>query len=368
MAVVCPYCLETLKSNEVQRECNICRGKYTPGVMDGLMLKNGKVPKCKSTPGCLGQYAVLKCSKCGHKLPADIEQYDKYVRFAVVGPAGAGKSNFITTMLEEAKHNKPLNFLITPMNRETQDHHNKSVECIYDRLCPVPATTSGAVIPMQWRIQDLNRATKTTVPPYSVTIFDGAGEDQTNLEPTICRYIAGSKMIVLLLDPTKLAGVRGQMTADEITKAGGTSRNVVTKEETQNFINGLINYLKTACSIRMSSRITVPVAVVFGKIDAVASKLGSALVLTESGHAAQGKFIQTEADNIHAEIDGWMDVCGDNLTNLFNANFAKWRYFGVSSFGMLPEGRDKLQKPMPLRVLDPLIWDLSLEGIVPTVK
>lgn len=367
MAVVCPYCLEALKSNEVHRVCNICGGKYTPGAFEGLMLRSGRVPKCKSTAGCLGQYAVLQCAKCGHELPADIAQYDKYVRFAVVAPSGAGKSNFITTMLEEAKRNRHLNFLITSMNRETQDHHNECVDYIYNRQRPVPATTAGTVIPMQWRIQDLNRATKTTVPPYSVTIFDGAGEDQSNLDPTICRYIAGSKMIVLLLDPTKLAGVREQMTADEITKAGGTSK-MVTREETQDFINGLINYLKTACSIRTSSKITVPVAVVFGKIDAVASKLGSALVLTESGHAAQGKFIQAEADNIHAEIDGWMDVCGDNLTKLFNANFTNWRYFGVSSFGMLPEGRDKLQKPMPLRVLDPLIWDLSLEGIVPTVK
>lgn len=367
MSIVCPYCLEKLKTNEVQRVCNICGGKYTPGAMDGLMLRIGRVPKCESTAGCLGQYAVLKCAKCGYELPADIAQYDKYVRFAVVAPSGAGKSNFITTMLEEAKHNHHLNLLITPMNRETQNYHNKSAEYIYDKLCPVPATTAGTVIPMQWRIQDLNRATKTIVPSYSLTIFDGAGEDQTNLDPTISRYIAGSKMIVLLLDPTKLAGVREQMTVDEITKAGGTSK-MVTRAETQDFINGLIAYLKTAFSIPTGGKIKVPVAVVFGKIDAVASKLGAALVLKESGHAKQGKFIQTEADNIHAEIDGWMDVCGDNLTNMFNVNFTNWRYFGVSSFGMLPEGRDKLKKPMPLRVLDPLIWDLSLEGIVPTVK
>jgi len=367
MAVVCPYCLETLKANEVKRVCNICNGEFKAGFMDNLMLKSGKVPKCKSTPGCLGQYALLKCAKCGSDLPADIAQYDKYVRFSVVAPSGAGKSNFIVTMMEEAKKNRRLNFLIGAMNRETQDNHREAVEYVYEKLQPVPATPAGTVIPMQWRIQDMNRATKTEVPPYSVTIFDGAGEDQANIDPRICRYIAGSKMIMLLLDPTKLAGVREQMTPDEITKAGGSTRNV-SREETQEFINGLINYLKTACSIRTSRKIDVPVAVVFGKIDAVASNLGSAMVLTSSGHAARGKFIQSEADAIHAEIDGWMDVCGDNLTRIFNANFTTWRYFGVSSFGMLPEGKNKLQKPMPLRVLDPLIWDLALEGIVETVK
>lgn len=365
MAVVCPYCLQTLKPADIKRECNICGGDYTPGFGDALRLRSGIVPKC-SAPGCLGQYSILKCGKCGNNLPADIAQYDKYLRFSVVAPSGAGKSNFITTMLEELKKNRQLNFFLAPMNRETQDHHNENVDALYHDLRPVPANPLGQVTPMQWRIQDMNRATRNTVPPYSVTIFDGAGEDQKNLDPTICRYIAGSKMIVLLLDPTKLAGVREQMTEDEIAKAGGDIR-MVTRQETQDFINGLINYLKTACSIRTNSRIRVPVAVVFCKIDAVARNLGSALVLTQSGHAAQGKFVQAEADNIHREIEGWMDVCGDDLTRLFNANFSNWRYFGVSSFGTLPEGRNKLQQPRPLRVLDPLIWDLALEGIVPTI-
>ncbi len=366
--MVCPYCLEPIKINDVQRVCNICNGIYRTRFGSSIMMKLGKVPKCESTPGCLGQYAVLKCGKCGEELPVDIAQYDKYVRLAVVATSGAGKSNFITTMIEEAKKNRHLNFLIGAMDLKTQEHHKECVEYLYERLQPLPGTVRGAVIPMQWRIQDLNRATQTVVPPYSVTIFDGAGEDQTALDPTICRYIAGSKMIMLLLDPTKLAGVRAQMTPDEIRKAGGKDKNV-TREETQEFINGLIRYLKTACSVRLSNKITVPVAVIFGKIDSVKSKLGSALVLRDSGHAAQGKFIQTEADNVHAEIDGWMDLCGDNLTKVFNANFETWRYFGVSSFGMLPISINQLQQqPRPLRVLDPLIWNLALEGIVPIVK
>lgn len=364
MAIICPYCLESVNINAIGRFCNICNHEYKPNARDAIMQRMGRAIRCKSA-NCFGQYSTLRCPKCTHELPHDIAQYDKYVRFSVVAPSGAGKSVFITTMLEEAKKNRSLNFLITAMNRETMDHHRECVRDIYDRLQPVAATSAGEVIPMQWRFQDMNKATKTSVPPYSITIFDGAGEDQENLDPVICRYVSGSKMIMLLLDPTKLAGVRKQMTADEIDKAGG-EKGSISREDTQAFVNGLINYLRMACGITTGKKIDIPVAVVFGKIDAVARHLGTALVLTPSNHASQGAFIQAEADAIHAEIDGWMEVCGDNLTRLFDANFVKWRYFGASSFGTLPESRMKIQNPMPLRVLDPLIWDLSLEGIVPT--
>ena len=188
------------------------------------------------------------------------------------------------------------------------------------------------------------------------------------MDPTICRYIAGSKMIMLLLDPTKLAGVREQMTNEEIDLAGG-DKFPVSHEETQEFLNNMINYLKTACGVPARKKIEIPIAVVFGKMDAVSRCIGEdTLVMTPSNMAAQGAFIQSEADQIHAEIDGWMDVCGDNLTQTFNGNFATWRYFGVSSFGVLPDEKETIKDPVPLRVLDPLIWNFSLEGVLPVIR
>lgn len=366
MAVVCPYCLCDLGANELERHCNQCDSIMTTNFLSGLQLKRGIVPSCTSTPKCFGQYAVLKCAKCKEELPPDITQYDKYVRFSVVAPSGAGKTNFITIMMEEIRKSRALNFNVTFMNNQTREYHVKNQHQIYNMLQPPEASRRGEVYPMQWRIQDMNRMTPRTVPCYSITMFDGAGEDQERTDPTICRYISGSKMIMLLLDPTQLSGVREQMTNEEIDKAGGQSGNI-SRDDTAAFINGLINYLKLTCSIRVGNKIKVPIAVVFGKIDSVKRHLGSAQVLQDSSHASRGAFIQNEADMIHNEIEGWIDACGDNLTRMFNANFSNWRYFGVSSYGSLPTSRSQLQKPMPLRVLDPLLWDLSLEGIVQTI-
>lgn len=364
MAVICPYCLSELGANDLVRRCHICGQDFKPTFMDNLKMKRGIIPHCSSTPGCLGQYSSLYCAKCTAELPPDIAQYDKYVRFSVVAPPAAGKTVFITTMIDELKKARNLNFHVAYMNKETQAYYMDNYRQLYEKLTPIGATMSGASIPMQWKIQDMRKATKTRVPSYSITMFDGAGEDQVTMDPVVCKCISGSKMIMLLLDPTRLSGVREQMTEDEIELAGG-ERTHISIEETQDFITGMINYLKNACSVPVTKKLPIPVAVVFGKIDVVKRHLGQAMVLQPSGHAAQGKFIQSEADQIHSEIEGWLEGCGDLLSRMFDANFVTWRYFGMSSFGNTPLSRGKLQKPMPLRVLDPLLWDLSLEGIIP---
>lgn len=361
MKIVCPYCLRKVKVNDIDKFCNVCGDKLNPTYKDMALLALGKKVECR-TRTCPGQYSTLKCPYCESILPNDIAQYDKYLRFSVVAPAQAGKTNFLTAMIEEAKKARELNFVIAPMNTETLDLHNSNYESMY-KLRQRIVTKRGEVTPMQWRFQDMNRATRNTVPPYSVTIFDGAGEDQSQLDPAICRYIAGSKMIMLLLDPTKLYGVRKFMTDAEIINGGGTTAEI-SYQDTQNFIEGMINYLKTACGISASKKISINVAVVFGKIDVVARHLGSVRVLTPSQHVQKDAFVQSEADAIDAEISSWLAACGDNLTSLFDANFTKWRYFGVSSFGVMPDSAVQKKEPMPLRVLDPLMWNLALEGIV----
>lgn len=370
MSIVCPYCLSTLDSGfgpkGIIRSCNVCGDTFKASFMANNMLKFGRVPKCTQS-GCLGQYSRLSCSTCRSELPNDILQYDKYLRFAVVAPSGAGKTVFMTTMIDEFKKARSLNYFISHMNRETLDYYMYNYKMLYEDMDTTGmATGRGSSHPMQWKLQDLSKQTKSKIPTYSLTMFDGAGEDQANLDPLISRYIAGSKLIMLLLDPTKLAGVMREMTDEEYSCAGGEIERV-TSEYTQNFILELINYLKSACNINVRQKLKIPVAVVFGKIDAVQRHLGSAMVLQSSGHTVLGAFVENESQQIHSEISGWMENCGDNLNRIFDANVEKWRYFGVSSFGALPASPTKIQRPMPLRVLDPLIWDLSLEGIVKAI-
>ena len=358
MAIVCPYCLNDINKNTIRRMCNICGHVSTERF-------GSRIPKCPEK-GCLGSCSTLVCGmpNCGHVLPADLLQYEKYTRFAVVSHAGGGKTNYITTMLEELKRTRALQMFTSYMNTETQVYHSDNVTALYDRCMPIPPTPPGEIHPLQWRLQDLRRQTRSSTPAYSMTIFDGAGEDLEKTDPLVCRYLTGSKMILLLLDPTRLCGVRAQMTEGEIRGAGGNPRDIISRDETTDFVQGLINYIKTSTGVPVSKRIKQPIAVVFGKIDAVARLLGSARVLQPSGHAAAGAFVRSEAETVHREIEAFIDACGDDLNGMFNANFTQWMYFGVSSFGFLPMGGAR-QRPQPLRVLDPLMWDFSMAGIVP---
>lgn len=91
-------------------------------------------------------------------------------------------------------------------------------------------------------------------------------------------------------------------------------------------------------------------------------------VLEPSKHVALGGFVESEADRIHMEMSVWIEEHGDHLTQMFDANFKTWRYFGVSSYGRRPKGGQRISDIVPLRVLDPFIWNLYLEGIVKRIS
>lgn len=172
-------------------------------------------------------------------------------------------------------------------------------------------------------------------------------------------------MILLLLDPTKLYGVRSAMTEEEILKSGGSPNDYITRSTTQDFINKIIHYIKAIGGIKINRKLNTPVAVTFAKMDILRRFFPeNSIVFKPSGHISKGQIDDAEANAVHVEIDNWMTHCGDDLSNTLNSNFRKWMYFGASSFGVQPEnGNTLLDAPKPLRVLDPLLWNFKLEGI-----
>lgn len=361
MPITCSYCLNDLRPTDLVRACNRC-GAQLPRTLSAALQARFNHLACPSGK-CQGTCSILHCGVCGKELPAGFDRFDHYLRVAVVAPSGAGKTNFITAMTEELRRNPVLRYSVTPMNRETQRYQDANAELLYDKLAPIANTHKGQCIPMQWCVQDMNRMSARRIPSYAMTVFDGAGEDQASLDPVICRYISGSKAIILLLDPTQLAGVRACMTEKELRSAGADPSVTISPRDTEQFITNLINYLKTSCHINLDHKLTVPVAVAFAKLDALADHLRGTTVIQPSGYAADGLYDPREAELVHQEISAWLLQCGDPLDKLFNKHLRTWHYFGLSSFGVKPDG-EAPGAPRPLRVIDPLLWDLCLEGIV----
>lgn len=362
--VLCPYCLQELRSRDLKTFCNICGELVTPTRIE-LLLK--KIPKCKE-PECRGFGSVKKCSHCNINLPSDILDYEKYLRFSILGITGSGKTNFLTTMLHELRHTSGSPWVLSPMDANTTAIFQQNDRAIYSMRQPVAATAPGITPPPQlWKIKDKNRMTNTVIPSYSMTIFDGAGEDCEHIDPVISRYIEGSKVLVILLDPLALHGVASSIPQNILNWSISASHYT---DASADMVNGLATYIKNNCGIALKKKINKDVAVVFTKIDAVKDTFGSATVMQPSPHLACKGFVKADADAVDAEIRDWLESQGENtFLNEIDTNFIKSRvrFFGVSSFGQPPTGSNQLGKVMPHRVLDPLIWMLSKEGIVPTL-
>lgn len=363
--VLCPYCLEELRSKDVKLACPLCGAVATPSKADIMF---NRLPKC-SEPGCHNTLASNKnCGFCGTKLPSNILDYTKYLRFSILGITGAGKTNFLTTMLHELRHTPGTPLVLSPMDSETLAAFQENDRAIYETRQPVPATPPGMPPrPLQWVIKDKTKMTNSTITSYSLTIFDGAGEDCENIDPVISRYISGSKVLVILIDPLALPSVKNSISEEILNRSTSAYHD---SDASAAMVDGLASYIRQSCNIKPGKLIDLDVAVVFTKMDAVKDSFGCATVMQPSPHLAQKAFVKADSDAVDAEIRDWLESRGENsFLDAIDTNFkrGKIRFFGVSSFGQPPTGNAQLGKVMPHRVLDPLMWMLSRENIIPTV-
>ncbi len=361
--VLCPYCLEELRSGDVEMACPLCGTVATPTKAD-ILLK--KLPKCQQA-GCRKQAASeRRCKYCSSKLPSDILDYEKYLRFSILGIAGAGKTNFLTTMLHELRHAVGAPWVLSPMDAATTAQYQDNDRAVYERGEPVGATPAGMPPqPQQWKIKNKSKMTNTKIPTYSLTIFDGAGEDCEHIDPAISRYINGSKTLIILIDPLALSSVRKTISPDIVRWSTSAQHDA---NASADMVDGLAAYIRTSCGIAPGKLIDRDVAVVFTKIDTVRSSFGSARVMQPSPHMTAKAFVKADADAVDAEIRDWLERAGETVfLDAIDTNFrrGKVRFFGVSSFGQPPMGSGRLGKVVPHRVLDPLLWMLSKENMIP---
>ena len=362
--ILCPYCLQELRSKDLKMKCNLCGTEAKPSRLD---LMTNRSPKC-AVPGCHGYASDRYCNYCDSKLPSDILDYKKNLRFSLLGIPGAGKTNFLTTMLHEMR-NAPNNpWVLSPMDNQTSEMFRRHYDAVYNERRPVEPTPPGMQPPPQlWRIRDKSRMRGSIIPSYSMTIFDGAGEDGRKIDPVISRYINGSKALVILIDPLALPRVARAISRNLVN---WSSTSAYKDGDTIDMVDELANYVRANCGIRGNEVINRDVAVVFSKIDLVRQSFGSATVMQSSPHMARHAFVKSDADAVDMEIRDWLASHGESaFLEAIDTNFRadRVRYFGVSSFGQPPTGSQQLGQIIPHRVLDPLMWMLAKEGVAPTV-
>ena len=374
----CPHCLRKIKLGDLKFYCvtdDERKHSVSLSIMDRL--KN-RLPVCRrnfcKNKGLTVHEAV--CKYCGEQLPTQFLFHDRFLNFCAIGVAGAGKSSYLTTMIHELKYSS-LPWVLQAMDVTTTESTQSAEQNVYElRHCPKGTVAGEMPIPQLWTILD-NTNKLEKIPTYALTIYDGAGEDcehigYTAKDSAISRYIAGAKMLLIMFDPLLLSSVRGEVGLDILNASMATERQSSAPANMVSMANSLANYIRQSCNIKPGKRIDARAAVIITKLDALREIPGgfgsSSTIIKESPHAKMRGFVQSDSEMVDLEIRDWLSRQGETaFLDTIDANFKNVRVFGVSSFGNPPDKNKRLAKVRPHRVLDPIMWLLAEENIIPTL-
>ena len=357
--VLCPYCLSRISTKTAKYNCSFCGMDIT---------KAGVTGKYYCTdPAHRDKPVIISCPICGRELPSSIFDYDDYMRFCLLGATDTGKTNFLVTMIHELQHCKGTYWSCSHMDQETLDTFHYNEDAVYNEHRPADNTLAGqGPQPMQWILQNGKKRTRSSIPTYSLTIFDGAGEDITAMTEDIKNYINGSNTLVILFDPLMLDKVAERMDPDKLAASTGSYGQGQRKSAAE-LVTDITTYIKDAMKLKPNQLINRNVAVVFTKFDMVLDEFGTGTVTQESPHMKHGGFVLSDCEAVDQEIRAWIENNGgvQFLKNISN-NFVdkKVKYFGVSSFGSAPGSGGLIADVNPHRILDPIMWMMYNEGII----
>ena len=356
----CPHCLRKLSLSNVRFYCTFDPNRRHEVFLSFFDKMKQRLPVCGRNfckgRGIPAQEAV--CRFCGEQLPLQYLFHKRYLSFCMLGVAGAGKSSYLTTMLHEFKYSN-LPWVLQPIDARTLKVSQQNDQNVYEARHCLAGTESGvAPKPQQWIIRDTTSKAKE-MPTYALTIYDGAGEDcerigDNELDPVISRYIAGSRMFVIMFDPLLLSSVRAAVPFDILSSSMAQDRQSSAPANMVTMVNALANYIRQSLNIAPNKLIDRQTAV----------------VMKPSPHAKMRGFVEADSSMVDLEIRDWLQRQGETaFLDAIDANFQadKVRVFGVSSFGQPPDKLRRLAAVTPHRVLDPIMWMLANEKIVPTL-
>ena len=380
MPINCPYCMEPIDKKSVSYECPQCGQTYKAA---GLF--HTKMPECKnkaahsSTLVC----SVVRCPHCHERLPADFLDYDRSLKFSLVGTTNSGKTNFLVSMLHELMHTMKTGLAISPLDM-TRDYYRSYKEMEKTMFLDhqlLPATSVGKPEPYLWRIRDRNKAKGNSIPSYSLTIYDNAGEffptiDQPD-NTLLAKYLCDTKTLFILIDPLQLPSFKMRGEGD------GVSSNGVEGQDATDALLKVTSYLKTNLRLGANALIDMNVAIIFTKVDTVinddgyGAPFGDADTIRSNGDAThigcynvqKQAFEKSTALRISQSLEEYLQKFETDFYNVVDSSFVKGKvlYFGTSALGNPPVkdgGQVFLQHIDPIRILDPFLWMMAREGLI----
>lgn len=372
---ICPYCYEKHRIKDCIYKC----AYNSSGVLKN---RDGSIKQCKfdfqkNADGTIPIKYIKKCEKCEHAklirfcpiksqngrmLEIPERACGNTFSIALIGAKESGKSNYIAVMVNEIKKKMSRNMDCSLIfcNQQTNDIYlNTYYNPLYEHATTVKGTDANEDAPPLIYSIDFYKANKVHN-TITMSLYDTAGENLDNENSMLCnnQYISNASGIIILLDPLQLPTIR--------KKLEGKVELPEQNSDITDILSRVINLIKEQKKIK--GNIDIPVALAFTKMD-VLSKYDvipdESCLRMQSEHIAKGSFVKSDFEETNREIIALLEnFMADEVEQLLK-QFTRYSFFGVSSLGENPVGGVKLSgEPNPIRVLDPLLWLLSINKYI----
>lgn len=335
-----------------------------------------RLPK-EATCSCGMETSKAICPKCHNELPHQFGMTDNLI-VALIGAKEVGKSHYVTVLIHELKQRVGMRFhaSMTALDEQTIKRYKADFKRhLYDNAQVVPATASaradiGVRYPLVYRlnVSKRNMLGGETSKPVSLTFFDTAGEDLTDIDTmtTVNRYIANADGIIFLLDPLQIPDVRDLVPSSVSLPSENTDQALIIERATR-LIQNLRRQGWGRRRLKPGTRIDIPVAITFSKMDALKGIVDSRL-LQASQHNGylDVEDVEYVNDLFHSYVHKWM---GPNISMFLKTHYHDYAFFGLSALGHSPDPSGRLPRGInPYRIEDPLLWILNKKRVISAKK
>lgn len=395
--VPCPYCYQRIDPGRLSYQCT---GRGGPGrepctlVLDEQrlaltgysgpsypsfpVLRAGVgSPRRARCPACDGESGIRVCPRCHTPLSDGFGRRSPLI--GMVGGKGAGKTVYLAVLWHEIHHSvrrrfdadvylagdqQPVGSVVASPGEWVKSYENALFD---DGLLPegTHATVDGRRTPLviTWRLprRVLGRPRFATT---QLSFYDAAGEDFITQAATHAQaYLGVASGLIVLLDPWQLPGARHAIDVppDALERA----------ERPMEVLTRVTEMLRAAAGASSRRRLTVPLAVVFSKMDVLYPLLDEDDPLLERPPTGPGYDEQAGLDT-HERVRALLDrLHADEIDVHLRHNYRTFRYFAVSALGAPPDyaaRRVDRRGVRPLRVEEPLLWLLCRFDVVDRLR
>ena len=218
----------------------------------------------------------------------------------------------------------------------------------------------AAPLLLRWQ-QETSRLGRASIRSTLLSFIDTAGEDLNDVSTTFTlQYLSVCDGLIVVLDPFALPGARARLNLPDAAIN-------VDDDGPLDVVNNITEMLKVEHNIKKNRKISLPVAVVFTKIDAFFPTLDRGNPLMSATPPVAG-YDNVDGQAVHEHMLALLhEWNAPDIDTHMRLNYADFRYFGVSALGAEPDYESKTVAAggvRPHRVEDPVLWLLSKSGTV----